>query len=390
MKVLFTQLKPSILQYKLAKALKKKGHRTLLLTLLNQFNHEEYSTAFDEIITLDLNNLKPKTILLKACHDTKKFVRFFYRLAKLKPDIAICEGAPHYLAALFIRFFKGRCKRIYFPYDLNYTRLINPRDYFPLRETWGEKYCLKNCDAIFFKSADGELDLLPKSFGVKGKESLCIPHYTLSDWYAYPSLKDKISKRAKKINIVYTGMFVNNVIFYGSMISDFRVILEQNMELHIYIAHGQLSQNERKMLTGENERLNKNLFVHAFVSPEKLSEEIKKYDYGLYFPRFSDYALKDAVKFAAGNKVSSYLEAGIPLIVNAENKAVSKTVEENNLGVSLSSLDNLKKELYKKDYNQLAKNVLKFREYYSMDKKIDGIIAFLNRVIGKNKKLRLR
>ena len=101
MKILFTHLKPDIWQYKVASTLKRKGIKTISISLLS-FDKKLFNKAFDEIISPELKNLKPKTLLNSSLKHPFKIIKFFYKLLTIKADAAICQGAPHYLTAFFI------------------------------------------------------------------------------------------------------------------------------------------------------------------------------------------------------------------------------------------------------------------------------------------------
>ena len=152
----------------------------------------------------------------------------------LKPKVVICEAPPHYLSAFFIWFFKRRCKRIYFPYDMISSRYKEPMKYLPKREIWGEKYSFKNCDGIIYKSADYEFDLLPKEFNIKTKPRLGFPSYAQRDLFVVPNIKEKLSYKDKEIHLVNAGTFTEGSPLYRSMYEYLHKILKQGFHLHFY------------------------------------------------------------------------------------------------------------------------------------------------------------
>ncbi len=376
--IVFTQLKLSFWQYKLARALKKAGQKTVLISLIKNYEEKELKKAFDTIISLNLENLKPVTILKKFFIDTKSFFSFFINLVKIRPKAAISEGAPHYLAALFIRLFKNRCVRIYFPYDMNFSRLPDPTIYFPKREAWGEKYCFLNCDAIFHKSDKKELNLLPKLFNVTKKPTLYVPSYTLEDWYASYDFKKKLSYKNNEIHIVNVSFFSFDTPLYASMIPESKEIVEQKIHLHLYGNYANIKDRILKEIIENNKSLENFIHVHNPLPPEKLSYEVAKYDYGLYQTGFSKNVKSDAVKYISGNAIASYLEAALPIILKNENQINKLMVNKNKIGISLESLKNVKQEIKKVNYNKLSKNVIKFREKFSFEKNAQKIIEFID------------
>lgn len=378
MKIIFTHLKPDIWQYKVASTLQKRGIKTISLSLLN-FDKEMYRGAFSEIICLDLPNLKPRTLMKEFFRHPIKKLKFFLKLLRVKADVAICQGAPHYLAAFFIWLFKGKFPRIYFPYDMNFSRMKNPEKCVSERELWGERHSFRNCDAIIYKAAKEELDLLPKSFNLEDKPKLGFSCYTLNKWFVPYEPKKKLSYKNKEIHIVHAGLvkYEENK-FEKSMFPNFTEILKQKIHLHIYCSSGKLSKKQIFQITQNKKDLKIYLHIHKFVPPEKLSKEICKYDFGSHFFQYTKHAKPNSIKFSgAANKVASYLEASMPFIVNEENWINSKMIKQNYLGISLKNIKSLKGKIKKFNYLKSIKNIQKFRKEYSLENNIHKLIKFI-------------
>ena len=138
--IIFTHLKPDIFQYKAGFVLKEKDIKTISISLL-KVDREFFKDAFDEIISLDLDNMKPITLLKSFVKHPIKLLKFFYNVATIRADYSICQSAPNYLSALFMRLFKNKFPRIYFPYDINSAGYKDIESFLPKREIWGERYC---------------------------------------------------------------------------------------------------------------------------------------------------------------------------------------------------------------------------------------------------------
>lgn len=383
MKIILTHLTPEHHQYKVAKALKEKGVKTVSISI-KSFNQKLFENSFDEIICLDLKSLKPKTIFSKFVKNPSHFFKFFYKILTIKADAVICQGAPHYLTSFFIWLFKGRFLRIYFPYDFNFSRYKQPIKGIPRRELWGEKYSFNNCDAIIHKSAKEELDLLPKSFNVKNKPSLKFLCYPSSDFFNPFQPKKKISYINKGIHVVYVGSFLHDTFYYVPMNLDYTKILKQKIHLHIY--GKELDKEHIPKITLNDPDLEPYLHIHPLVPMEKISEEISKYDFGLSFYNFTKYARPEAIKFTSGNKLSSYLEGGIPIVTNKKNSFYEKTVRKNYLGPIIEDAKDLKEHIKKFNYSKGINNILKFREKHSVDKHVGELIEFVRSLKNKNLK----
>ncbi len=65
-----------------------------------------------------------------------------------------------------------------------------------------------------------------------------------------------------------------------------------------------------------------------------------------------------------GTKTFTYLEAGLPIIVNSETKYSDELIKKNKIGISLSSkeLNKICNYINRIDYSELKRNVKKFKE----------------------------
>ncbi len=375
--VVFTHLKPEIWHYKISKTLKKKNVR-MTAFYLQKCDRKFYGKAFDEIYCLDLPNLKTKTVLIEFAKNPLKFMNFFYRLLTIKTDITVSEGPPYYLTAFYMTIFKYRSKRIFFPYDI-YSARLKDQSLLKKKQSLGEKYCFKNCDAIMYKEGRGVLDLLPENYSVKTKPELYIPIYSFGEWFVKP--KRKLSDKDGEIHIVNPSAFYSgDSLIYDSMIPYMTQILKQRIHLHFYVSGNieKIKEIGNKELASNDKKLMKYFHIHKFVPPEKLSEEISKYDFGLYITHYTDLVKKDMVKFTSGNKISSYMEAGIPFIVKEENKLNSNLAKKHGIGVVVKDINNMKKILEEFNLDRAQKNVLKFREKYTFENHADEIIDFFS------------
>ena len=76
------------------------------------------------------------------------------------------------------------------------------------------------------------------------------------------------------------------------------------------------------------------------VPQDQLAETICHYDFGLILAKMdreNSYCTADQFDGGVGTKLFAYLEAGLPILVNAEYTYMTRIIEENNLGISLHS-----------------------------------------------------
>jgi hypothetical protein len=98
---------------------------------------------------------------------------------------------------------------------------------------------------------------------------------------------------------------------------------------------------------------------------ENLIEEISKYDLGVNVQKIYKETSKISeftYTSCMGTKNYTYLEAGLPILVNDEYSYMKELVEENNIGLSLKSnnLSQINNFLKNIDIDLLKENVRKF------------------------------
>ncbi len=376
MKIIFTHLKPDIWQYKVASTLRDKQVKTVSISLLS-FDKKMFSKAFDETICLDLPNLKPKTIFLTFINNPLKFFKFFHKIFNIKADAAIVQGPPLYLTSFFLKVFKNKFPRIFFSYDILSAIYENPKENMTKEQIWGEKYSFKNCDAILNKGSIEEIKLLPKSFGAGKKPIIEFSGYPLSEWFVSCSPKRKLSYKDKEIHIVYVGFAMDNPLL--SFFEDINKVLNQRIHIHIY-PNDELTKKDISKITKNKKDLKDYLHIYKYVSPDKLSQEISKYDFGFHFSEYLKGSKPKASQYSIGNKSSAYFEALLPVITNKNSKFINRNIGKDYLGIILKNIEKLRKNIEKFNYKKSLKNIEKFRKETSIEKNINYLIKFIKRL----------
>ena len=128
-------------------------------------------------------------------------------------------------------------------------------------------------------------------------------------------------------------------------------------------------------------------------SPNKVAEELAKYDFGLILFDIPPEVLENQpllMRWGVGTKLFTYLEAGIPVLVNSEYETMAAFVETHGIGLALNSHDisKLKQKLKETDISELRENVRLFVEEYNMSKSIHQLIEFYATVTSNYKNLR--
>ena len=111
------------------------------------------------------------------------------------------------------------------------------------------------------------------------------------------------------------------------------------------------------------------------VPPNKLSESLKNFDFGISLAAVDRDALDVRplhFRTAVGTKIFAYLEAGLPIIVNKENEYIAHIVESNGLGfaVNTSEFGEISDRITAFDYAECIRNIKEYNKVHSMDQEI--------------------
>ncbi|HEB79772.1 MAG TPA: hypothetical protein ENI79_04785, partial [Rhodospirillales bacterium] len=160
---------------------------------------------------------------------------------------------------------------------------------------------------------------------------------------------DKPPRRGNEIRLVYAGTVVPENKSYpielfpeARRLQAIRSMLEQGMEVYVFPTPYSPVNETDEEYAAYFEMLKRNPGLHFLdsVPPDKLAETISVYDYGILL---SDIDLdlikvKDALmRGAVGTKLFAYLEAGLPVLVNAEYREMARIVTEHGVGMAVKS-----------------------------------------------------
>ena len=126
-------------------------------------------------------------------------------------------------------------------------------------------------------------------------------------------------------------------------------------------------------------------FYHFAVTPEELSRRLPDYHFGWFCFDYHSRAVESKffIETTFGSKISTYIEAGLPVLVSPEQRFLKDFIEKHGIGVGLAfaELGNLKRILDGLDYRGLCSRVATFRKHWSMENNIERLVGFLNGAI---------
>jgi hypothetical protein len=125
-------------------------------------------------------------------------------------------------------------------------------------------------------------------------------------------------------------------------------------------------------------------FRHG-VPVERLASEIQKYDFGLVFLNFDlerQLVRPEKLKYQNANKLFAYLEAGLPVIGNAECETVAALIRENGIGIVETSdgITRIAEHIQRLDLDEMRRNVRSFNEKNNMESRGGEIIRLYENI----------
>jgi len=140
-----------------------------------------------------------------------------------------------------------------------------------------------------------------------------------------------------------------------------KIVGSGNIHFHLYASPWLGTPHEYHELS---KQLN-NFHVHEGLPQKELHQEIGKYHYGVSIHNFTGTTkLPDFEITSIGNKLSNYLEAGLPVIVSENLQWNSQIVTDLEVGftVALSDLSKLHEIIDAQDIQKLRENVRRVRK----------------------------
>lgn len=388
LRVVFVPRRSRIRPYKMAKALKYTGKVELILLCEESF----YDPALFDGLFNEVHFFTRKTWFFKLPKAEKiyrrlnerfgfGFSKMIKKLKELNPDLVHCFAEPYNHIQCILKNTK-------FPVIMSdgadFTGITEGLDNVPQRIKIQEKYCFENVSGIVHKGPEYEIEY----YRLNGFKINC-PEITWFDHCDDDLIIKKEPRKIKQddpIHIVYTGIISTDpsqkYVYYIDFAEE---MARQKIHFHIYPNPYQYNVAvEYRKLARESEYFH----FHAPLSYRDLGKEVANYDWGLWWhdQAGGDRYTEDKNKVSIGNKLFTYLESGLPVIVGEHMEYGRKLNEEFAYGVVIVEEDikNLKPILIK-DYNSMMIQVSNTSDKFRLSKNAEILIDFYNAVRIKNK-----
>ncbi|MBS3078633.1 hypothetical protein J4218_00760 [Candidatus Pacearchaeota archaeon] len=372
--IVFIEYTPSVPTIKIARTLKLTGNYETILVSFRKKEEEFLGKAFDRVIFINLTHkLNKKNIINFFKNIFSKGTRNALKeLRALDPYIFQITG-PDLFTLISTSLINKKSARIYFAYDI--WKFFEKKWSFKnigIKELFQkviEKRFFNICDGILHKGPEDEFKYLDYKISVP---SLCFYPGCLDEWI----IPVKKNKKIKNIKLVYAG---GPLAAWNGRVAFIDVTKEITKQgIYFSTSSKPIIEKDSEIFFDEEKRNPYFKFGERGRS-EYFSKNISKYDYGI-IPDFFDTSIINPLwpKTSMANKLFTYIEAGIPIIINEQSEVMADVVKNNSIGIVIKyeELKNLKKIILKKDYNKLLKNMKKTQERYRLSKNIHLIEEF--------------
>lgn len=212
--------------------------------------------------------------------------------------------------------------------------------------------------------------------------------------YIQPPLYNQPSGDPDKIRIVYGGYTVTsnspNDHWYQAFMNVVRHFSQENLHLYIYNSPYLFGLDRNAGLEAllEEQGLTQ---VHSCM-PLPLNDFVKEiagYDFGATFIRPKD-ANAAGYDYFMATKVLCYLRAGLPVLIDADNKYMAGLIKKYGIGVVLEDEDypRLGEILRSQDLARLKENVVRHRGLFAIDIAARKVLGLYDRMLRAGRPVR--
>lgn len=381
--VVFVKRKPQFRIFKQALGLAHSGQFELIL-VASIYDPDLYRGLFDRYITYGQRPSGSRGVRLwNRVFDRLMPYRDETELAQiirgLRPYLFHAHAEPNTVPRVVIE--NATAPVIYDTDD--YAGVRYGVDALSPREREAEQFSLESANAIVNKCPD---EMLNYYRGLGYKIQCPVLHYM--DYCAEELMVpiDVSRSRHDEWHIVYTGDIAPSSLpreKYGYMQYHqlAHILGAQKIHFHIYANPYQFGR-KKDLSYRDLERNVRYFHLHRSVPYKSLAREICQYHWGAWIHPPIAERLSQQNWYGIGNKIVSYAEAGLPILINRDIVFGSKLVSENQVGCifDYAVVDRLKEILDSMDFAKLQRNLIEYRNQYSISNQISRLIEFYEKI----------
>lgn len=244
-----------------------------------------------------------------------------------------------------------------------------------------EKHFITNYDHVMHLCSE-EITARLEAKYPKAASIVSVTEYLQEPTYSIQEKHDEI------IRIVYGGNMLAttdpNDQHYRAFARVAPCYAKENLHLYIYnspYVHG-MGENDGLKQVIRDLGLASNIHACKPLELEEFIRVISAYDYGSMFVRPKDMD-GEAYNYFMAYKFLSYLRAGLPMLIDAENRYMASLVDRYQVGIVLEEpdLDRIPEIVNNTDLMQLKRNVVKFRNVFSIEKGAAKVLDMYRQVL---------
>lgn len=389
-RVVFVATRINYKMFREALYLRKNGHRAFLVSLIDIRDEirASFAAAFDAIVTLPHNLVHLEALLQRLGPEVYHVhcSMFEYALGRAvienKGDAAcVCEVDDITTVYAEREVMYGTWTQA--TVDLDFAM---------------ESFICNRADGFVHQFGQGVEDELRERHGALPPAIVMQP-YACPEFIAYGD--DKPSRRDGVVRIVNAGAVCPAIeatpphLLPGrSLPETVETLLEQGLAVDIVLdpsKHGTITYEDLGNPTWAAygnlvDRYPRFRFENG-VPVDEVARRLNCYDFGIVLLTLDPKVLRvkeSKFRFQVAGKFYAYLEAGLPVIVNAEFETMARIVTEHDIGFAVhsSEIDSVAERIASLDYARMADNVKRFNERHNMGTEIARLIGLYDRVVG--------
>ncbi len=290
-----------------------------------------------------ITTLKPKVIHI---HDQIETLYFLPRYLKERfPDIVL----------------------VWEPYDLVSHCLPSPSVFAESKglltdqNNWffeNEKYNIKNVDMILHKEIGG-------IEGVLGRRQIEYDFVVETDKFVLPEISEKVRTRLVFTGSVFNSRDTDKFNQTSHLLNDFfQIVRNINVSVDLYLNSGRDKWNTFYENYVELDKAKKNFCIRERVEENELIAVLpEKYGWGLILLHCPNGKIDETLAAKTyARKMTTYLKAGLPVVVTKQAEGMAEIVERNGLGLVVAwedhgQLGDMITDLSAKKYQEFRNNV---------------------------------
>jgi len=347
------------------------GIRTILLTQV--FDYKFHHEAFDEIYPFfNYNDLKNKVTKLARRYDILAVIGSAQPAMQTRVLLEMPRSWP-----VLIDQYDSYWSKYYFSGE-NLGHIKRDHAAYTFEEVTEEKYCYQKADGIIVRS--GDLVVLINEHGIK------TPYLLLEDGcntHFFQSMMPQNGPKGTEWSIVYPGITAP-MSADSQMEGDIQLVplgksfANEKIHFHIYPSpHHNYQYPEYKAEMSRNPFFH----IHESVGFSEIHQEIVKYDFGWHANQYTKHEhFSDVIgQHALGIKFFTFLESGLPIIVNKVLARGERMVREMNTGIVVDNdaPKGLREVIEKKNVAELIQGVDRARNELSVNNKSKELLDFI-------------